>query len=725
MKTGLRLAVGTLALGLAVVAANLAAPARAQQEAKPAGVLDYAEKMSRLIAGRKMEDLDKLELPKEGSAAKLGTWRSEYLDAIKKSDAQRDKQYGEAIAKAQDLYARRKLDEATDKLVAAYQIARNQDAFLKLDWVQELTGKVEARAKELEGNGQWLESLQLYSDLNSLFELSTKYKPDMQRLARRTRLLAMYTPKTLYEMRKALLAKQEREKDATKEPEKEDETPSFPRWQDHVEGVTLDMSRDAIDRAVSDWVEKTSYRALFNGGAQALRLFLTTPELAKEFPQLKDEEARKTFDTALDAAIDAASAQGFGSTEFSAAVQQVLEVNDKSIKLPRAVAIMEFTDGAMERLDPFSAVIWPHEVAEFDKNTRGSFGGVGIQISQENGQLKVISPLEDTPAFKAGIMAGDVITAINGKSTVGISIDQAVRTIMGEPGTSVTLRIKREGQTEQKEYKVVRANIKVGSIKGTKRDLSDPENPKWNFMLDAENKIGYIRITGFQEDTARDLERSLEALQGQGMRGLIIDVRFNPGGLLKGAVDISDMFLEQGVIVSTEGRTLAARDHVWRAHKDVVVPNTLPIVVLINQYSASASEIFSGAMKDHHRALLVGQRTFGKGSVQNLIPIGRRGAEALMKLTMSYYLLPNKESIHRRDGARTWGVDPDVQVELTPKQLAELIKQRRDAEIIRNGHTPATAPGTAPATTQKEPVIDTQLDTALLMLRLQLVGLRT
>jgi carboxyl-terminal processing protease len=417
-------------------------------------------------------------------------------------------------------------------------------------------------------------------------------------------------------------------------------------------------------------------------------------------------------------------------------VATILEVNARTIKLPREVAIMEFADGAMERLDPFTAVIWPHEVDEFEKNTKGSFGGVGVQISLENGLLKVISPLEDTPAFKAGIQAGDVITSVDGKSTVGISIDQAVHMIMGEPGTPVTLKIKREGQTDQKEYKILRANIKVASIKGVERDMSDPANPKWTFMVDKDNKIGYIRITGFQEDTARDLEAALNSLQDQNMQGLILDLRFNPGGLLKAAVNISDMFLDQGVIVSTKGRTTATRSQLpYKANKDTVVPMNLPVVVLVNGYSASASEIFAGAMKDHHRGLIVGQRSFGKGSVQNLIPLGAglKGT-ALMKLTMAYYYLPDGESLHRRDGDKKWGVDPDVQVDLTPKQLADMVKQRRDAEIIRaiKNETPTSAPATAtapatstaPATTAaKDAVIDTQLDTALLMLRLQLVQL--
>jgi carboxyl-terminal processing protease len=375
-------------------------------------------------------------------------------------------------------------------------------------------------------------------------------------------------------------------------------------------------------------------------------------------------------------------------------------------------------------------VIWPHEVPEFEKNMNGKFGGVGIQISLEGGQLKVISPLEDTPAFKAGIEAGDLISAIDGKSTVGITVDQAVSSIMGIPGTPVNLRIKR-GDAE-KDYAIKRDIIKVSSVKGFERDAKDPT--KWNFLLDPDSKIGYIRITGFQEDTPDELDAAITALKNQGLRGLVLDLRFNPGGLLQAAVDMSDMFLQDGVIVSTRGRSVRARASEWKAHTSVQIPINMPMIVLVNEYSASASEIFSGAMKDLHRATIIGHRSFGKGSVQNLLNIAAALRpdglpEAEMKLTMAYYYLPNGENLHRRDGSKTWGVDPDITVDLTPDQLADLLKARRDNDIIKpNGASasaPATASATAPATTTADaPAPDTQLETAMLMMRLQLVQSR-
>jgi carboxyl-terminal processing protease len=705
-------------------------PAPAQQApavADGAALFDLADQITRLVQNGKIDDLAKLPIPDAPRAvSRLHDWTSSYVTTIQKQEQQRDKQYAEAVGKAQDLLKQEKFDKAMDRIVSAYRIAKDPDSFLQQPWVRDLTAKVAAQAGDLEKKGQWLESLQLFSDLNTLYEVDTTYKADMQRLARRTRLLAVYTPRTLAEMRKAIVDR-EREADpasATQPAPKDEEPAAFTRWQDYVENINISQASDAIDRSAADWVEKTSYETLVKGGVEALRLFLTTPELAKEFPALGDAEARKAFNAALDGAMAATGAgRSLGSDEVQRIMTGLVQASNNSIKLPREVVIMEFTDGAMERLDPFTAVIWPHEVDEFEKNTRGSFGGVGIQISLESGQLKVISPLEDTPAYKAGIEAGDVITAIDGKSTVGISIDQAVHSIMGKPGSPVVLKIKR-GTSADKEYSIRRDIIKVASIKGFRRDPQDTS--RWDFMMDPDNKIGYIRITGFQEDTAEDLEKALRGLQAKGMRGVILDLRFNPGGLLNAAVDISDMFLQDGVIVSTRGRSLRARPQEWRAHSDTIIPPNMPMVVLVNEYSASASEIFSGAMKDLHRALIVGHRSFGKGSVQNLLKIGDDvrpdgNPEAMMKLTMAYYYLPNGESLHRRDNAKKWGVDPDVVVDLTPEQLADLLKSRRDSEIIRAPGTPTEAPATSPGAKKEEPVADTQLDTALLMMRLQLV----
>ncbi len=693
-------------------------------------VLEYADQVSRLVQSQKIDELSKLNIPSTTNmTSKMEEWKDTYVSRIQKQEDERKKQYDDAVSDAKEELQNEKFDEAMYSVVSAYQIAKDQVEFLKLDWVKDLTAKVAARAAEYEKKGDWIESLQLYTDLNSLYEIDTRYKPDMQRLARRTRLLAVYTPQAFYETRKALLEKQQKEREeelkakgkkvpaSTQPSDDDDAAPSFTSWKDYVEGIQPDMGLDAIHRARNDWVELTSYDTLVKGGVDALRLFLTTPELSKEFPKLADPAAQDTFSKALDASLAKdASGKEMSASDLDDVLRNLINASAESVGLPEEVITMEFTDGAMEKLDPFSAVIWPHERAEFDKTMRGTFGGVGIMIGLESGKLQVISPLEDTPAFRAGIQPGDVITAIDGVSALNISIDEAVHKIMGKPGTQVVLKIKR-GNDPAKEYPLTRDVIKVSSVKGVERQDEDPS--KWNFMLDPDSKIGYIRITGFQDDTADELRDALTQLKSDGMRGLILDLRFNPGGLLRAAVDISDMFIPQGVIVSTRGRSAEAKEYKWTARNDTVVSPTMPVVVLVNQYSASASEIFSGAMRDLHRGLIIGHRSFGKGSVQNLIGIGSEmaGADttaAEMKLTMAYYYLPDGENLHRRDGAKEWGVDPNVSVDMTQDQLIELRKEQRDSDVIR-------AAGSSTQPTTQAASSDTQLDTALLMLRLQLV----
>ncbi len=743
-------------LAASVAAASslmLVAPARSADEVPAVKTttasIDFAEQISRMVQNRRLDDLAKLTIPKSDVAsAQLNSWTAEYIAAVQRQEAQREKQYTEAVDKALEYSKKGKFDEAMDKVVAAYQIARDQENFLRQDWVKDITTRVQAKAADYETAGQWLDSLTLFNDLNMLYEVDTRYKADVQRLTRRVRLLSVYTPKTLFEIRKEAFRRLEKERlepatQPSSQPSTQSSTPtstqpttgpatmaaeieepaSFPKWEDTTDGITFDMMKEALDRARAEWVEETTYGTMIRGGVESLRLFLSTPELGTEFRGLKDEGARKEFDAALDAAIKKVAEVKNRATDISKAdaadiIRELLAINKTTVKLPEPVVILEFADGAIEKLDPFTAVIWPKEVPEFNKTTRGKFGGIGIQISLENNQLKVISPLEDSPAFKAGIEAGDVVTQINGKPTTGITISQAVDQITGEPGTEVVLRVKRSGIVEEKDYTLTRAIIEVVSVKGFQRDPADTS--KWDFMLDPENKIGYIRITGFQEDTSKELRSAMASLQAKGMRGVILDLRFNPGGLLDQAVEISDMFLDHGNIVSTKGRTNVTRN-IWKADKATQIPNSMPVVVLVNQYSASASEIFSGAMKDLHRGLIIGQRSFGKGSVQNLLPItndrlANGYPKAMMKLTMSYYYLPDGESLHRRDGAKTWGVDPDVAVEMTPRQLGDMLRARRDSDVIvKNG---ATQPST---TSKPEPIIDTQLDTGLLLLRLQLL----
>jgi carboxyl-terminal processing protease len=336
-------------------------------------------------------------------------------------------------------------------------------------------------------------------------------------------------------------------------------------------------------------------------------------------------------------------------------------------------------NGMLSGLDPFSNYIPESELAEFNKNTRGKFGGIGIQIGLRRGFLTVISPLEDTPAYRAGVLAGDLIAEIDGKSTENIrNTEEAVKILTGDPGTKVRLKV-RHMTGEVEEFTITRALIEVHSIKGIKRDDKD----MWVYWADPEKKIAYVRITTFTEASAVDLRRALEPLVKDGMKGLVLDLRFNPGGILKTAVEVCDMFIDHGVIVSTKGRTTPY----WEATatKEGTLPY-FPMAILINPFSASASEIVSGCLQDHHRAIIVGERSFGKGSVQNVIPL--EGEKAALKLTTSKYYLPGGRNIHRDEDMKEtdeWGVMPDIIVPMTPEDYIGILRARQEAEVIHKG----------------------------------------
>jgi len=350
--------------------------------------------------------------------------------------------------------------------------------------------------------------------------------------------------------------------------------------------------------------------------------------------------------------------------------QYVQEVETKAL-------FRDAIDGMLRGLDPFSNYIPEDELSEFNKSTRGKFGGIGIQIGMRRGLLAVISPLEDTPAYRAGVLAGDLIVEIEGKSTDGIRLDEAVKILTGEAGTKVTIKVRHmTGGIE--EITITRAIIEVHTVKGARRD----ENSEWVYMLDEEKKIGYVRVTSFVENSVIDLRKALDSLQEAGVKALILDLRFDPGGILKTAVEMADLFLSEGAIVKTKGRTTPY----WEATATKAGTRPYcPMVVLVNQFSASASEIVSGALQDHHRAIIIGERTFGKGSVQNVIPL--RGEKSALKLTTSKYYMPSGRNIHRDEEMKDddeWGVVPDIVVPMTPVEYVGIIRARQAADVIHN-----------------------------------------
>jgi len=272
--------------------------------------------------------------------------------------------------------------------------------------------------------------------------------------------------------------------------------------------------------------------------------------------------------------------------------------------------------GMLRELDPYSSYIPKEELARFNQTVDQEFGGIGIQVQPDpkTRRILVISPLPDTPAYRAGVRAGDIVTEVEGHDTENMPLSRAVQLMKGPPGESVSIRVRHMGDSDDEEMKIDRAIIKVKSALG---DRFNKEGG-WDFMLDEEDKIGYVRLTQFGRQSAQELAVALQDLTEKGMKGLVLDLRFNPGGLLSQAVRVSDLFIESGMIVSTEGKNTEPRP--FTATK----PGTFagfPMVVLVNRFSASASEIVSACLQDHDRAVVVGERSWGKGSVQNVISL--------------------------------------------------------------------------------------------------------
>ncbi|MBI2191438.1 MAG: S41 family peptidase [Planctomycetes bacterium] len=344
-------------------------------------------------------------------------------------------------------------------------------------------------------------------------------------------------------------------------------------------------------------------------------------------------------------------------------------------------------DGVVSTLDPYSQYLPPKEAEELQVDTEGEYEGLGIVIAIRNQQLTVITPIEDTPAFKAGVLAGDRILTINDESTEGITQENAIAKLRGRAGTKVTLSLHHESQEGSKDVRKItltRARIEVQSVKGLCRAA---DGRGWNFWVDEAEGIGYIRVNQFQEKTMPALDEAMKRLtsnSSRDLKGLILDLRFNPGGLLNVAIEMADRFIRDDLIVFTKGR---ARDSFkkYLARSDDDYP-AIPLVVLINKGSASASEIVAGCIQDRKRGTIVGSRSFGKGSVQSIINLDEAGDNHKLKLTTAYYYTPLGRNIHRTEGAKesdVWGVIPDVVVDLTPEELKELVQQRNESEVLR------------------------------------------
>ena len=310
-------------------------------------------------------------------------------------------------------------------------------------------------------------------------------------------------------------------------------------------------------------------------------------------------------------------------------------------------------EGMLSSLDPHSSYLNDKELKELRVQTKGEFGGLGIEVTLENGFVKVIAPIDDTPAFKAGIKSGDLITHLDDEPVLGMTLSEAVAIMRGKVGSKIKLTVRRN-ENERVDISIVRAIIQLKSVKSR-----------------VENNIGYIRVSSFNQKVDKQIIDSISSFKKKNtLIGYVLDLRNNPGGLLDQAVNVTDIFLERGEIVSTKGRNGKRGSRYNAVKKDLI--NGLPLVVLINQGSASASEIVAGALQDHKRAIIMGTKSFGKGSVQTIIPSGE---DVAIKLTTAKYYTPSGRSIQQT------GIDPDILVEQA--ELKKLDSQRRKESDLR------------------------------------------
>ncbi|MCP4397089.1 MAG: S41 family peptidase [bacterium] len=306
-------------------------------------------------------------------------------------------------------------------------------------------------------------------------------------------------------------------------------------------------------------------------------------------------------------------------------------------------------NGMLKTLDPHSSFMPPEVYKEMQVETRGNFGGLGIQIAIKDDQLTVIAPIDDTPAFRVGILAGDQIVKIEELPTKDMSLMEAVKLLRGPKGTQVTISIMREGFEQPQEFTIT-------------RDIIELDSSSHRMLID---NIGYVRLRQFQDDSANEVEEALRELEENNVEALILDLRSNPGGLLNAAVEVSDKFLEKGkLIVYTEGRK-KSQDMRFVAHQEFTHPN-YPVVVLVNHGSASASEIVAGALQDHSRAVIVGTQTYGKGSVQSVIPLSDNSG---LRLTTAKYFTPSGRTIHEK------GITPDIIIPFDQAAAAQRVTE--------------------------------------------------
>lgn len=651
-------------------------------------------------------------------------------ESIAKREELRTKRLGEVNQELDKALTAEMTDSNLSKaLVTAlelHMLSLDKNSVIKDPRVSGLITRAESAAKTAEQRGDWLNASLLYYRLYYLLDQKGRYEEDVQRLNRRLEMLRLYAPKKLWELRIAQLKA---------EGVADEKLPPYNAkgadFHDKLKPVTMEMVVGAVQRAATQHVERTPWQTVVSGALHSVRLLAEMPDMQSTFGGLGDAAARTAFiDVIRDEEQKVMASKGPASIgDIWDRLDRVVRASDRTVKIPKEAIFHEFANGGLDELDEFSAVIWPDELIRFQKSTQGKFVGVGVQIElNEEQMVRVVTPLDGTPAYRAGIRTGDVIKTVDGRDVFGLSLDQVVEFITGPVGTPVVVGIERTNPSDQSksmiEKKLTRSVIPLKSIKGWKR-LGAAEDD-WEWFVDPASKIGYVRVTGFTDDTTADFDAAISQMMAKGLKGLVLDLRFNPGGLLDQAVSLSNRWVDRGVIVSTQGATKQIESQKF-AMPGRSLLGQIPTIVLINEGSASASEIVSGALQKYgHDGLIkcyvLGTRSYGKGSVQDVYWLA--DGQAAMKLTTQYYMLPDRRIIHRLPGAEKWGIEPDIAVEMLPSQTTDMLVLRRNSDVLaldENGKliVDEKAPTPDPADLLSKGT-DVQLQAALVLLDTQI-----
>ena len=730
----------SLAIGVGGQAAFAAVvPASAERAGGPAEVGRWSDGVWAAAKGGDLNGVEAALAKVPDSFAAIQAKQLRELIAIRAQHADegaktRDADRAKALADLKDNFAKKEITKALTDAVRLQTLSDNWTEALKIPEIVELVKASEVTEAKAAEDGDWIVAQEILYRLRTLFEESgdaaafRRYDSMLDIVNKRIVLLAQYAPRELWRLRKTYSERVEPGK-----PFPDFNEAFADDWKEALDGISKGMLTSALNTAANDHISSGGWEPLVEGGLESVRVLATTGALKENFPGLGDPAKAKML---VDAAVKAEEALArmnrdqVGRPQYNSALRDILSANASGPKLPEEVVYREFGDGAIEELskrfeDEYTQIIWPDQLRRFEQMIKGNFVGVGILIRHDDRRdIQVINPLEGSPASRSGVKSDDRIVAVDGLATVGWTLNKAVDAITGPPGENVKLTVRRDGVTEPIELTLVREEIKIRSVNGWwKKALDEKGAPVWDWYVSPDSGIGYVRLTSFNDDSFDDFMTAIKEMRAErDLRGLVLDLRHNPGGLLKSAVDFSNAFVERGRIVAGQDRN---GRQVWQMSADPsrAVLRDLPVVVLVNQGSASASEIVSGAVKAHDAAVVLGDRSFGKGSVQTVHPCGDQRADAQLKLTTQYYVLPPSPGeteprlVHKRPGSTDWGVNPDLVVKMMPEQIEKALNMRQSADVIEEWKAASEQKERPNVSDLMTKGIDPQLELAVLILK--------